>query len=137
MVGYDDYANLYKLFDPSSQKKFIERSVHFEEEPMLEIELDKGECSHSPLHDDVSDDSSSNFSDFYIEDDFYNMHIDHDSPIMPNQANKTIQATSDLVGDPLDSRKTISQFHNAFSTCELNILERCYMMVGFYPQTYK
>ena len=47
-----------------------------------------------------------------------------------------MQVTSDLAGDPLDSRKTRSQFHNAFSTCELNILEGCFMMVVSDPNTY-
>ena len=61
MVRYDEYAKGYKIFDPSSDKIFIERSVQFEEEPMQEIKLAQGDCSHPPLHDDVSDDSSSNF----------------------------------------------------------------------------
>ena len=59
----------------------------------------------------------------------------HDSPIMPNWAEKTIQAAGDLVGDPLDSRKIRSQFHNALTTCELNISERLFIMVGYDPQT--
>ena len=100
---------------------FIERSVQFEEEPMQEIKLAKGECSNPPLHDDVSDDNSYDSSDSDIYDDYYYMHLDHDSPIHPKWDKKTIQAARDLVGDPLDSRKTRSQFHNAFSTCELNI----------------
>ena len=66
MVGYAEYANGYKIFDPSYQKFFIERSVQFVEEPMQEIKLVKGECSHPPLNDDVSDDY------FY---DFYNSNI--------------------------------------------------------------
>ena len=61
MVGYSKYENGYNLFYPSSHKKFIERSVQFEEEPMQETELDKGEWSHPPPHDDVSDDYISYF----------------------------------------------------------------------------
>ena len=124
MVGYAEYAKGYKLFDPSFQEKFIERSVQFEEEPMQEVELAQGECSNPPLHDDVSDDTSSNFYDSDIYDDNNDMHLDHDSPILPKWFVKTIQAVDDLAGDPLDSRKTISQFHNALSTCELNISNR-------------
>ena len=56
MIGYSEYSKGYKFFYPSSQKTFIERSVQFEEEPMQEIELVKGDCSHPPLNDDVSDD---------------------------------------------------------------------------------
>ena len=59
------------------------------------------------------------------------MHAYHDPPIRTKWAEKTIQAAGDLVGDPLDSRKTRSQFHNAFSTCELNISDRFFMMVVY------
>ena len=59
------------------------------------------------------------------------MNSYHDAPIMPKWDEKTIQAAADLVGDPLDSRKTISQFHNVFSTCESNIPERCFLIVGY------
>ena len=34
IVGRDEYAKGYKLFDPSSQKTFIEISVRCEEEPI-------------------------------------------------------------------------------------------------------
>ena len=117
MVGYDEYEKVYNIFFPLSQKTFIDRSVQFKEEPMQEIELVKGDCSHPPLNDDVSDDSLSDFYNYYIEDKYYDMNSDHDSPISPKWADKTIQAVGDLVGDPLDSRNTRSQFHNAFYTC--------------------
>ena len=65
------------------------------------------------------------------------MNSCHDSPIHPKWDEKTIEAVGDLVGDPLDSRKTRSQFHNAYSTCELNLADRCFMMVGSDPQTYQ
>ena len=55
MAGYYEYEKGYNIFDPSSQKTFIERSVQFEEEPMQEVELVEGDCSHPPLNDDVSD----------------------------------------------------------------------------------
>ena len=116
MVGYAEYANGYKVFYPSYQKTFIERSVQFKEEPTREIELAEGECSNPPLHDDVSDDTSYSFYDSYIYDYYQDIHLDYDSPIQPKWAEKTIQAVRDLVGDPLDSIKTRSQIHNAFST---------------------
>ena len=90
---------------------------------MQEIELVQGDCSHPSLHDDVSDDYFYEITDFYIEYDFYDMHTYHDSPIRPKWVEKTMQATGDLAGDPLDSKKTRSQFHNDFSTCELDISE--------------
>ena len=61
----------------------------------------------------------------------------HDSPIITTRDEKTIQVVGDLIGDPLDSRKTRSQFHNSFSTCDLNIPNRFFMMVGFDTKTYQ
>ena len=136
MVGYPKYENGYKLLYPSSQKTFIEMSVQFEEELMQETGLSHGECSHPPLRDDVSDESFSNFFDYDIFNDDDDMHSYHDSPIHSKWDEKTIQAAGDLVGDPLDSRMTSSQFHNDLSTCELNILERWFIMVGSDPQKY-
>ena len=43
-------------------------SVQFKEEPMQEIELVQGDCSHPPLHDDVSDNYSYNIYDYDIDD---------------------------------------------------------------------
>ena len=103
---------------------------------MQEVELVKGDCSHPPLNDDVSDDSLFDFSDSNMEYEYDDIHEDHDSPIRTKWVEKTIQAAGDLAGDPLDSRKTISQFHNAFSTCDSNILERFFMMVRSDPNSY-
>ena len=65
MVGYAEYAKEYNLFYPSSQNTFIERSVQFKEELMLELELSLGEWSTPPPQDDVSDEY---FSDIYDSD---------------------------------------------------------------------
>ena len=83
MVLYAEYSNLYNLFDLSSQNTFIERSVQFEEELMQEVELAQGECSHPTLHDDVSDDYLSYFSDSNISEYDDDIHSDHDSSIHP------------------------------------------------------
>ena len=88
---------------------------------MQEVELAHGEYSCPPLHDDVIYDTSFKFFYSDIDDDYYDMNSYHDSPIRPKWVDKTIQVVGDLVGDPLDSSKTRSQFRNAFSTCELNI----------------
>ena len=81
--------------------------------------------SHPPLHDDASDDSSYDFYDSDIYDDYGDdLHSHHYSSILANLDDKSIQAVGDIVGDPVDSRKTKSEFHSALSTCELNITER-------------
>ena len=118
MVGYAEYEKGYKLFDPSYQKIFIERSVQSKEEPMQEVDLEDEDCSHPPLNDDVCDVSLSDFDD---DDDDVDIHSYHDSPIHPKWVEKTIQEVGDLVGDLLDSRKTRSQLQNSFSTSEMNI----------------
>ena len=64
------------------------------------------------------------FMIYDMENEYDDMHSYHDSPIRQKWVDKTIQAIGDLVGDPPDTRKTRSQFHNAFSTCELNISKR-------------
>ena len=64
------------------------------------------------------------------------MHSDHYSPIHLKWAQKIIQVVGDFVGDLVDSRKTRSQFHNAFSTCELNFSERSFMMDLYDPHKY-
>ena len=64
------------------------------------------------------------------------MNSYHDSTIHPKWVEKTSEEVGDLAGDPLDSRKTRSQFHNAYSTCELNISDGFFIMVGYNPQTY-
>ena len=79
MVGYIEYSNRYNLFDPSSHKNFINTSVQLEEEPMEEVELEEGECSHLPLNDDVCDVSIYYFSDSNMEDEDNEIHAYHDS----------------------------------------------------------
>ena len=64
------------------------------------------------------------------------MNSYHESPIQLNGADKTTQEAGALVGDPLDSRKTRFQFRNAFSTCELNLSERFFIIVGYDPHMY-
>ena len=90
MFGYAKYEKGYNIFDSSSQKTFIERSVQFEEEPMQEVELVEGDCSHPPLDDDVSDVSISEFYYYNMEYEEYDMHADHDSLTSTKWADKTI-----------------------------------------------
>ena len=61
MVGYGEDEKVYNLFHPSTHKNFIEISVQFEEEIILDFELALGECSSPQHHDDVSNYSSSYF----------------------------------------------------------------------------
>ena len=96
MVGYAEYEKVYKICYPSSQKTFIEISVQLKEEPMQEVELVEGDCSHPPLNDDVSDVSISDFSDSDMEYEYDDMHLCHDSLIIPKWVDKTIQEVGNL-----------------------------------------
>ena len=58
----------------------------------------------------------------------------HVSPIRPKWADKTIEVVGDLAGNPLDPRKTTSQFHTASFALEVYIVEKCFMMVGYDPK---
>ena len=63
MVGYGEDTKGYRLFDTSTGKNFVERSVKFEEEPIPDFELAVGDCSSPQPFKDVSDDTCSIFSD--------------------------------------------------------------------------
>ena len=66
----------------------------------------------------------SDISDSDIAEDDDDMHLDPGSPIRPKWAKKTLEDTRNLVGNPLDPRKTRSQSHIAFFACEVNISEK-------------
>ena len=50
---------------------------------------------------------------------------------------KTIQAPAYFDGNPLDPRKTRSQFHIAFSANEVVLVEKLFMIVGYDPKSYE
>ena len=89
---------------------------------MQEVKLAHVECSHPPLHDDVSDEYISYFSNYYIDEYENYIHSYHDSPIHPKWVEKTLEAAGNLAGNPLDPRKNRSKFHTNFSTCEVKFL---------------
>jgi hypothetical protein len=58
---------------------------------------------------------------------------------MPKWAQSTLQATGDLVGDPMDLRRMRSQFEeppHALTTTKLVIPMHFYMVLASDPQTY-
>ena len=105
MVGYGEETKGYNIFYASTHKTFIQRSVQFEEDIIPDLELAPGERSSPQHHDDVSNYSSSDFSDNYDNDMAEDEISVHESPSRPKQADKTIQASGDLAGNPLDHRK--------------------------------
>ena len=87
MVRYGEYTKGYKLFDSSTQNTFIERSVQFEEEIILDVELAPRACSSPQHQDDVSDDSIYDISDSDMAE--YDVS-EHDSPTRPKWEEKPI-----------------------------------------------
>ena len=63
MVGYGEDTKGYNIFEISTGKNFVERSVKFEEEPIPDFELASGDCSSPQPFEDVSDYTCSVFSD--------------------------------------------------------------------------
>ena len=61
MVRYCEESKGYKLFETSTGNFFVERSVKFEEEPILDFELAAGDCSYPQPFEDVSDEKCSIF----------------------------------------------------------------------------
>ena len=110
--------------------------MQFKEEPIPDFELAPGECSSPQHHYEVINYSSYNFFDNYDNSD-NEMDEDkiyvYDSPSSPKWAEKIIQAARELVGNPLEPRKTRSQIHNASYASEIALVENCYMMIGYDP----
>ena len=79
---------------PHLRKTFIDRSVHLEEEPMQEVELVEGGCSHPPHNDDVSDVSLYDFSNSDMEYEDADKNAYHESPTFQKWDEKTIQAAA-------------------------------------------
>ena len=127
--------------------QFEEDHVHNPQQAKAE----EGIISHPfPFADD---DLLNNVSDSKYEDqDDHEHDIDIESQEYPNRdpnsipnqrlkwAQNLIEAIGNVAGDPYDRRRTRSQYHNehvALSHTDPLLSERCFMMTGFDPQSYK
>ena len=75
------------------------------------------------------------FSDSNMFDSDY-LLTNPNTPTRPKWAENTIHAVGELAGNPGDTRRTRSQFESALSIKEPLFVEKCYIMVESYPQTY-
>ena len=90
-------------------KYFIERSVQFQEEPLVAVEVGESSLPPGPLI--VSGETNEFvYSDMSDNDD---LTADPDSPTRPKWAEKTIHAAGELARNPNDPRRTRSQFESA------------------------
>ena len=128
-VRYYEYSKGYKLINLSTNKAFIERSVQFQEEPLVAVEV--GEFSSPPEPLIVSGETNE-FVDSDMSDN-YDLILDLDIPTRPKWAAKTIHASEELAGNPSDPRRTRSQFESALCMKDPLFAKKCYLMVESEP----
>ena len=66
-VGYYEYSKGYNLINFSTNKAFIERSVHFEEEPLAAVEVGESSSPPQPL---IISEETNEFADSYMFDNY-------------------------------------------------------------------
>ena len=136
MVGYGGDTKGFNLYDTSTGKTFVERSVKFEEEPIPDFELAPWDCSSPQPLEDVSDDTCSvysNNSDLNVAK--YYISID-ESPSRTKWAETIVPAAEESEGNPQEPRKTRSQTSKASFASDSAPYEHCYMLIISNPQTY-
>ena len=109
----------------STNKSFIERSVQFQEEPLVAVEV--GESSSPPDPLIVSGETN----EFVDSDIYYNYDLIEypNSPTRPKWLANTIHATGELAGNPSDTRRTRSQFESALCMKDPLFAEKFYLML--------
>ena len=130
--GYFEDSKGYKLIKFSTKKSFIERSVQFQVEPLVEVEV--GE-SYSPPDPLIVSGETNEFvdSDMSDNDDFI---ADPNIPTRPKWEENTIHAAEELAGNPNDTRRTRSQFESALCVKDPLFHDKWYLMVKSDPNTY-
>ena len=93
----------------NTNKAFIERSVQFQEEPSVAVEVGESASAPEPLN--ISEETNE-FSDYDMSDND-DLIIDPNIPTRPKWAVNTIHASGELAGNPSDPRRTRSQFESA------------------------
>ena len=118
----------------STKKSFIERSVQFEEEPMLATEI--GWESSSPPPPLIVSEETSEIYNYDMYDNYYLITYPN-IPKMTKWEENTIQAVGELAGNPSDSRRTRSQFESALSVKDPLFADKCFLMIESDMQTYE
>ena len=104
----------------STNKSFIERSIQFQEEPLVAVEV--GEASSPPDPLIVSGETNEFVDSNMFNDDLISYP---DSPTIPKWEKNTIHATGELAGNPSDTRRTRSQFEGALCVKDPVSAEKC------------
>ena len=117
----------------STNKSFIERSVQFQEEPLVAVEVGESSSPPDPL---IISGETNKFADYDLSDN-YDLIANPNSPTRKKWAAKTIHAAGELAENPSDTRRTRSQFESALCVKDPLFAEKCYLMVESDPQTYE
>ena len=108
-VGNYEDSKGYNLINLSTNKYFIEISVRFQEEPLVDVEVGESSSPPDPLiligETNEFDDSDRSDNDDLI--------ADPNNPTRQKWAGNTINAAGELAGNPSDTRRTRSQFESA------------------------
>ena len=93
----------------STSKYFIERSVQFQEEHLVAVEVGESSSPPDPL---IVSGETNEFadSDMFGKNDLI---VDPNSPTRSKWVENTIQAAGELAINPSDTRRTRSQFESA------------------------
>ena len=124
-VGYSKDSKGYKLINLITNKYFIKRSVQFQEEPLVALEV--GESS-SPLDPLIVSEETNEFDDSNISDND-DLIADNNSPTIPKLAARTFHAAGQLVGNPSDPRRTGSQFESALCVKDPLFDDEFYLLI--------
>ena len=119
----------YNLINLSTNKAFIERSVHFQEEPLAAVEVGESSSPPKPL---IVSEETNEFSNSDISDNDYLIAY-YNSPTIPKREENTIHVAGELPGNPNDTWRTRSQFESALCVKDILFDEKCYLMVESNP----
>ena len=124
-VGYSEDSKRNKLIKLRNNKSFIERTVHFEEDPLAIVEVGESSSSPEPL---IVSEETNEFFDSDMSDN-NELISDTNIPTRPKWEVRTIHAAGELVGNPNNTRRTRSQFESALCVKDPLFDEKCYLMV--------
>ena len=113
------------MINLSTKKSFIERSVQFQEEPLVAVEVGESSSPPDPL---IVSGETNEFADSDMSDND-DLIVDPDSPTRPKCVAKTIHAAGELAGNPSDTRRTRYQFESALCVKDPLFAYKCYLMV--------
>jgi hypothetical protein len=132
-----------RLLDPSIDRLFIEGSEKFDEGPLHAFQ-EKPATTSLPLPKANLREDSSCYMD-HISDQIskYDLevheHVITNPNLRPQWEQHTQQVIEDLVGEPIDPRRTRSQFEgvlHALTTTEPLLPMHLYMVLAYDPQSY-